>query len=137
MEIKAKATCDLESMKALTHLWMFKKADPKKRMIMWTVLYAILLAVIVFEMVAFGVSEIMIALVCVLVFTYLLECYWYFILPGLKYKAMVKLKDVTNEYTFCDDMMHTVTKSDEYSGESEIKYTAIYKVYETSKYLVP
>ena len=134
MEIKAKATCDLESVKALVHLWMFKKSDPKKRMIMWTVLYAILMSVIIVEMILLGVSKVMLLLLGVGIFVCLLEGYWYFILPRIRYNAMAQLKNAVNEYTFYDDMMRVTTKGDECSGESEIKYTGISRVYETSKY---
>ena len=47
MEIKATCSLDLKAMQALTHLWLYKKADPKKRMIFWTVVYAFLTAVII------------------------------------------------------------------------------------------
>ena len=134
MEIKAKATYNLEAMKALTHLWMFKKSDPKKHMIMWSVLDFLLLVILIAELIMFGVSLITLVLVGADVFLCLLECYWYFILPKIRYNTLGKLKDATNEYTFYDDMMCGVTKSDEYNGESEIKYTGISKVYETSKY---
>ena len=134
MEIKAKAAFDIESMKALVHLWMFKKADPKKRMITWNILYGILLSVLIFEMIIFGATVSMVVLVCICVFVCLLECYWYFILPKVRYKALGDLKDVANEYTFYDDIMLVITKSENYNGESEIKYSSITKVYETSQY---
>ena len=35
MEIKAKCKYDLDSVKALTHLTMYKKADLRKRLIFW------------------------------------------------------------------------------------------------------
>lgn len=45
MEIKAKGKMNFDAISALIHLWMFKKADPKKRMCFWTIAYAILMAI--------------------------------------------------------------------------------------------
>ena len=52
MEIRAKGRFDYNSIKALTHLWMFKKADPKKRMIFWTITYIVLLSIILLDCLA-------------------------------------------------------------------------------------
>ena len=47
---------------------------------------------------------------------------------------MNKMKDVENQYIFCDNVLKTFTKSKEYNGEAEIEYSLFVKVYETSKY---
>ena len=45
------------------------------------------------------------------------------------------MQNVENQYIFCDDVLKTFTKSQEYNGEAEIEYSLFVKLYETSKYL--
>ena len=44
------------------------------------------------------------------------------------------MKDAENEYIFCDNVLKTFTKSQEYNGEAKFEYSLFVKVYETSKY---
>ncbi len=134
MEIKAKCKFDLDSVRALTHLWMYKKADPKKRMRFWTISHAILLAIVILEIIVFDTDLILFVLLGIVIMMYLLQCYWYFVLPKIRYNAMAKMKEAENEYIFCDNIFKAFTKSDEYIGEAEIEYSLFVRVYETSKY---
>ncbi len=134
MEIKAKCKFDFDSIKALTRLLMFKKVDPKKQMIFWTIAYAILLAVVVLEIIIFDGDLILFVLLGLIIFMYLLGYYLYFVLPKIRYKALSKMKEAENKYIFCDNVIKAFTKSAEYNGEAEIEYSLFVKVYETSKY---
>lgn len=58
----------------------------------------------------------------------------YFLLPKIRYNSFARMKDITNEYTFCDEVLMITTKAAEYNGQGEIKYSLIVKVYETTKY---
>ena len=60
--------------------------------------------------------------------------YLYFILPKIRYKALVKMKGTENEYTFCEDVIKIVTTNNDYNGTAEINYSLLVKVCETSKY---
>lgn len=62
MEIKAKCKYDFDSVKALTHLTMYKKADPKKRLIFWSAAFLILSIIIILEIVAFSMDTILLIL---------------------------------------------------------------------------
>lgn len=135
MEIKAKCKYDLDSVKALTHLTMFKKANPKKRMVFWTIIYAIVLASITLELIYFGMDSTLYVPLCVGILGIALIYFWYFFTPKIQYNALAKLKDVENEYIFCDNIFKAVTKSKEYTGEAEIEYSLFVRVYETSKYI--
>ena len=77
----------------------------------------------------------LIGVLCVAIILFLLECYLYFLLPKIRYKELAKMKDAENEYIFCDNVLKTFTKSQEYNGEAEIEYSLFVKVYETSKHL--
>ena len=134
MEIKAKCKFNFDSIRALNHLTMFKKADPKKRLIFWFVAFAILFVVIILEIVAFGFDTTLAVLLGVEIFGLLLIYFWYFIIPKIQYKSLAKMQNVENQYIFCDDVLKTFTKSQEYNGEAEIEYSLFVKVYETSKY---
>ena len=135
MEIKAKCKFDFDSIRALTHLTMFKKANPKKRLIFWSVAFAILVVVIILEIIAFGMDLILLVLLGVEILWLVLMCFWYFIIPKTQYKSLAKMKETENEYIFCDNVLKTFTKSNEYNGEAEIEYSLFVKVYETSQYL--
>ena len=135
MEIRAKCKYDLDSVKALTHLTMYKKADPKKRLRFWSVAFAILIALIGLEMLAFSMDTSLLLLLGVEILGLLLIYFWYFIIPKIQYKSLAKMQNVENQYIFCDNVLKTFTKSQEYNGEAEIEYSLFVKVYETTKYL--
>ena len=84
MEIKAKCRYDFPSIKALAHLMMFKKADPKKRLIFWSIAFAILIAIIILEMIAFGVDLQLLILMGVEVAWLMVLYFWYFITPKIQ-----------------------------------------------------
>ena len=134
MEIRAKCKFDFESIRALTHLSLFKKANPKKRFLTWSIISAILVVIIIFEMIVFS-DAMLVELLCVVIILFLLECYLYFLLPKIRYKALAKMKEVENEYIFFDNVLKTFTKSQEYNGEAEIEYSLFARVYETTKHL--
>lgn len=134
MEIKAKCKFDFESIKALTHLSLFKKADPQKSFLTWSIISTILAVIIVLEMIIFS-DAMLIELLCLAIVLFLFECYLYFLLPKIRYKAMAKMKGAENEYVFCDTVLKIFTKSNEYNGKAEIEYSLFVKAYETSRYL--
>ena len=135
MEIRAKCKYDYDSVKALTHLTMFKKSNPKKRLTFWSVAFAILFIIIILEIVAFGGDTVLYVLLGAEISWLLLMYFWYFIIPKIRYKALAKMKEVENEYIFFDNVLKTFTKSQEYNGEAEIEYSLFVRVYETTKHL--
>ncbi len=134
MEIRATSTFDYDLIKALVHFNMFKKADPKKRMLLWGIIHSILLIVIVIETILFGIDE-MLALIVVIIVIGPLLYFMYFLLPKIKYKQLGNMQNAKNEFIFQDDIIITSTRSDDYYETYEIKYPMIKKVMETSKYI--
>ena len=57
MEIKASGKFDLKSIQALIRLMLYKKANPKRRMILWTSIYAVLFVVILVELCLWGFDK--------------------------------------------------------------------------------
>ena len=133
MEIRAKCKFDFDSIRALTHLSLFRRANPQKRFTTWTIISAILLLVIILEAIAFSDTS-LVKYIFLAVLLILLECYFYFLLPKIRYKALAKMKETENSYVFCDDVLKVFTKSPEYTGEAEVEYSVFVRVYETSKY---
>lgn len=135
MEIKAKCKYDFESVKAFVHLTMYKRADPKKRLIFWTIAYAILIAFIVWEIVVFDMDTTLLVLLACGISILLLTYLWYFIIPKIQYRSLAKIRGIENEYVFCDNALKVFTKSREYNSEAVIEYSVFTRAYETSKYL--
>lgn len=135
LEIKARCKYDFESVRALAHLTMFKKANPKKRLMFWTGVFALLFGIIVLEIILFGVDTILLVLLGLVIIWLLVLYFWYFFIPKIQYKSLSKMKDIQNEYIFCNDELKAFTKSVEYNGEVAIEYSFFVKVYETSRHL--
>jgi hypothetical protein len=77
MEIKAKCKYDLDSVKALTRLTMYKKSDPRKRLIFCSTAFAILFIIIILKIIAFGFDTILAVLLGVEIFGLLLIYFLY------------------------------------------------------------
>lgn len=135
MEIKAKGIFDFESIKALSHLQMFGKNDPKKRMRFWSILFGILLVLVTGEILLFGLDGSLMLMMGCAVLCIALECFMYFILPKIQYNSLVKMKDIVNEYVFTEESMLVSSNGQNYSSQGEIKYSVLVKMYETSRYL--
>ncbi|MBE6734493.1 MAG: YcxB family protein [Ruminococcaceae bacterium] len=133
MEIRAKSKFNYDAIKALIYLSIYKKANPKKKFIVQTIIIAFLILVIAFEMIIFSDTD-LILLLCLMVFLFLMQFFMYFILPRIRYNAMLKMKGIENEFVFMDDGVRISSKSEDYNGEGEIKYSMLFKVYETSDY---
>lgn len=134
MEVKAKCKFDKNSIRALSHLSSYKRFNPQKTIISRTVLCLILLLLLVAELIAFGFDIIPMILIIVDIFIIAIDCYMYFVLPGIQYKSLAKMQGTENNYIFSDSVLKIQSESKAYSGESEIEYAMIQKVYETSGY---
>ena len=132
MEITAKCVYDLKSVQAMQRLQMFKKANPKKRMIFWSVIYGVLVLILLLELICWQAE--VIHLLVLMAVVMLLMCYMYFLLPRQLYKAQGKLKDAENTYTFGENSVHIVSQAEQYTGEAQVEYGLFIKVYETSEY---
>jgi len=135
MEVKARCKFDINAIKALSHVSVFKKSNPKKTVIARAILFLVVLFLIAVELIAFGFDLILIVLFSVGILVITIDCFMFFCLPKIQYKSLAKMKDVENEYTFCDNILKVSSKSQEYNGEAEIEYSLFVRVYETSKYL--
>lgn len=133
MEIRARCKYDFVSVKALMHLSLFGKHEPKKRFRLWTIIFSALMAIAILGIIFFRDAT-FVMLLCAGIIIILLECYLYFLLPKIRYKAMANMKEVENVYIFSDNVLKISAESKEYNGESIIEYSLFVKAFETSKY---
>lgn len=135
MEIRATCKYDLNSVKALNHLSMFKKAEPEKQITFLSVVFAILSAIILLETIIFGMDPVLFILfgINVILDSFIYFCY--FFLPKIQYNSLAKMKNGENKYIFGDNTLKIFLISEKYCGEAEIEYSFFVKVYETTKYL--
>lgn len=133
MEIKAKCVMDRETVKKFARQSLYKRKEPKKGMIGFCIMAVILIAITVAALIILT-DEIYAYMLPIELLLFLVMCYIFFVYPTITYNSLGKLKNVTNEYRFCDDRLFVNSVSDEYNGKSEIKYTLIVKVTETKEY---
>ena len=98
MKIQAKCRFDFKSIKALTHLTTYRKANPKKAVRLRAILYFALLLVIIAELIVFGFDSVLIILIIADLLAIALEAFMYFGLPNIRYKSLAKMKDAENIY---------------------------------------
>ncbi len=134
MEIKAKCKYDFKTCKAMAHVYSYKKKNPLKTMILHFIL-AFVLAVLNFILIRLTGGEAIntVAFVCCLLIV-VLELTMYFLMPRLQYNSMSKMKDMANDYIFRDEDFTATTDSEEYKGDSVVRYSLLEKVMETSEY---
>lgn len=134
MNIKAKCVYDYETCRAVAHIASYKKANPKKTVIMR---FIFVLAFVALDLYVMNMSEISFVNYMYLAcgaFIILLDLFMYFIMPVVQYKSMSKMKDLENSYIFYDDEFTAACNSEEYSGQAAVKYSLLIKVMETKKY---
>ncbi|MBQ2062850.1 MAG: YcxB family protein [Oscillospiraceae bacterium] len=137
MRISASSTYDRETVRDMTRFMLFRnrKQEPRKRMIMWTVLFCALMGTLIAEMVLWGFSAFTLVLVLLCAGILLLEWFFYLRLPEIQYKNAGKVADAKNEFVFTETGLEASSTASEYSGSSEMEYDTLYKIYETEAYL--
>ena len=134
MPISASCKLDRNAIKALTYLSLYKKADPKKRFVFWLVIFSVLAALSLFNLIRAGDTMFLI-LLCVSVFILLIQIYLYMVLPRIKYRGLKNMAETENQYIFYESSLKTISRSVYLSGEAVIQYSALSGVYETAEYL--
>lgn len=133
MELRAKSRFDYETIKALVHLSLCGKHEPKKRFRVWLLLSGILASVSVLGMIVFRDGD-MLLVACMAAVIFFCWCWLYLAVPKFRYKAMGNMRDAENEYIFLDHTLKARTEGKVYNGESEMEYSLFVKAFETSKY---
>jgi len=134
MEIHAKCKYDLDAITAFTHVTMYKREEPLKRLIFWSVIFLFPLTLVVFDLMVFGAEPMLFVLIACTALMYFFLYFGYFVTPRRTYHSMAAMKNVENIYVFYEDKMLVSSCNEMHSGNSETAYSALVKVYETSAY---
>ena len=136
MEIKAKCTYDYKTCKAMSHVQSYKKKKPLKAMLLHIALAVVLgfLNFILIQMTGGEAINSVAFFLCMIIV--ILEFVMYFLLPRLQYNSMSKMKDISNDYIFRDEDFIASTDSEQYKGNSVIRYSLLEKAVETGEYFL-
>lgn len=133
MNINATGTLNIEAVKTLCRTAVFRKSNPKIAFPVFLSLCAAVLVWSVYGSIAREDPVCRWSSLCLgLILLYL--GYSYFILPYIQYRSLGNLKDAVNAFTFSDDGFMVVGKTPGNCGESEISYTMVEQVIESTKY---
>ena len=135
MRITAKSKYNYKTIKNYVRAAIFRKTNPLKKMLIYCLVDVLLIAVLCLEMFLLGCDLIPFALLVASIGMLVLELYFYFVLPRIRYHQMGEQKGCHNEFTFTDDSMRISSYDNGYGGESRIDYKVLSRVIETSKYL--
>lgn len=135
MEIKATGKLTLDAIGTLLHATMFRGKSPKREIVKISAVIALFLAFSLVWLLLFENAEFFAYMLAVAVMIIFLLVYGWFILPRIRYKALGKMKEFVNEYTFGEESFAVSGNNGEYSENTETRYSAISKVIETEKYI--
>ena len=127
MKIKASCEMNVKTVKAQAHLGIYGTKNPKRRLIMRTLLFLFLASLVAAQIFLLGWSWPFIAMAAVLTVAIFLEYLWYFGTPKRKYQALGDRKDKEVAYCFADE---EVTVEDRV-----LRYKDLWRIMETKEYL--
>lgn len=127
MEIRAKCIFDFDSVSALSRLSMYRRLKPKRGFIIIASFsqFSLLASLILVHSRSLAVISLAILLFI---------SFMHFAYPRIQFRALKKLQYMENEYIFLDDHIEVLSKSAEYTGTAELKYSLIPKAAENSRY---
>ena len=141
MEIKASCTYDYAAVKALTHSTIYKKNNPKKRFIVTTFFLLIVVALSILNLIfpetpgdggetAIFTTALVVSALCTVI-----SILGYFVGPKIQYKNMHNMAGIENTYIFTEKDFSINSNNSVYDGSAVMKYSVIFKIVETSKYM--
>ncbi len=137
MNIKARGIIDNDSIKTLYNVSIHKKRNPKVVFIVSILIVFALIALnAITSLIAYGGIYLDFSILLTYAMLFFLILWINVIFPLIFAGRMKRIYGTVNEYEFCDDGFTVKTKTDEFSGESQVKYKALSKAFETSEYLI-
>lgn len=134
MNIKASSKYDRETIRAMSHLSLCKRFNPKKILIAVITLILLPQVVLVVEGIMWGFDSDYFSALFAALFAITLTLFWYYLIPLFQYKSLAGLKDAVNRFVFTDESVFCTSAGSVYKGESEFEYALLVKAYETSRY---
>lgn len=132
MEIKASVTFDREVCKAFTDVHFYKKQNPKKIKALKFISAVVTTAIAVAAMICLDVENPTFFVICSSACWVIVAMDFVVLKRGQK--TLSYLNGTRQEYVFTDDEITATMSGAELSGTSRLKYSAVFKVMETSKY---
>jgi hypothetical protein len=133
MEIHASSKFDKKTITAFSHAATFKKLNPQKHVAVMLILS--LLGVLCCVLGTFFLKGNYIFHCVMFSLCGALDLYLYFGIPAIQYKGLGKMQGIENRFVFGLSDFRETSKSDSYSGEGVIAYSALFKIVETKEYL--
>lgn len=135
MNIIVESHNDLQAVSALTRFSMCRKTNPKKRMLLDTLVVLLLLSVAIVGFCMFQSATYLYLILLSVLFS-LLQSYMYWGLPRIVYRRMHKFAGIKNVFNFIDDQLCIRSQSDTYTAEETVDYTMLYQTAETKAYFL-
>ncbi|MCH5198323.1 MAG: YcxB family protein [Oscillospiraceae bacterium] len=134
MKITAASKYDRKTVTALARVNAFKKHNPKKRMILSTVLISFIVVISIYLLLFYDdhFAYMFLFLTAILL---LMECYIYLLFPKIQYRSLGKFAETCHTFCFTDDALSVTSSAGEYNGTCSIAYSMLYQLMETSEYL--
>lgn len=134
MEIKATGKMDYQTVKAFVHASSYGKTKPKKYLNFINISFAICAFLMTLIIIMGGGDSDAVLVVILDAVAIGLNYFLYYGFPKLQFKFLQKMQNIEQKYTFYDDFMTAICDEENFRGQTELKYTVIPKVIETSKY---
>lgn len=137
MEIKVHSVYDEEAVVTFQYMNMYKGKNPKKIFRNRMMLATGLIALAIFEILAFDyvfLDVIMQICIVVIIIMAFVNCCLHFWLPKKAYKAENKDGNAEIDFTFYGDEFEGTSSKDGISGNRKVKYDALSKIIESKKY---
>ena len=136
MEIKASSKYNWETYKKFNNFHNFKRSVFQKVLNIIVLACTAILLVCDAVLLILGAfdAEMLGANMCI-VYVALLYLLAYVILPRLNFKKSKILIDSENSFVFKEDSFEEQSENKQGKSQSEIKYSAIYKIYETGEFI--
>ena len=136
MEITIKSKYDRQAITALTRLGAARNRNPKKQMLFFSFLYmGVFLYVLLMKLWLKEHMHGAFSLMAICAGAYALILFSYFVMPRLQYKALGKLQDIEQTFTFTESSFSVTCDNPLYQGSSNISYPLLFKVMDTEHYL--
>lgn len=134
-EIRASVTLDRDACTALIRASLYRKADPKKRFTVSCILCGCVFVLSLLYLAFFGLDGPIAALIAALALLFAYVCFAYLYLPKKQYKALGKLQNAVQHYTFTENSFHVSCDTEGYTGENTSDYSVLTRAKETGRYL--
>ena len=132
--IKASTVYDYETTRELYRFSIYKSKNPKIFLVLFNVCALIVVALFIVNFSIFSYDYSILVCMLIMIFCIALFNFMWFLMHKVNFEKRKLAKNAKNEYIFNEDDFEMSSNSIESSSSSKIKYSQIYKIYETKDY---